>query len=84
MELYTQAYMGRKRILPMLSLHGQGLVLLAAVFSPHSKSVGRGCAPSFSAHVRLGEHGAPVQERASFFAPTTATPMNSTELATPT
>ena len=38
--MFAQAYMGRKRILPMLSLHGQGLVLLAAVFSPHRKSVG--------------------------------------------
>src|SRR6266481_7100030 len=48
--------MGRKRILPMLSFHGQGLLLLAAVSSPHCKSVRRGCAlgcaPSFSAHVR--------------------------------
>jgi hypothetical protein len=36
------AYMGRKRILPMLSLHGQELVILAPVFSPHSKSVRTG------------------------------------------
>ena len=28
---------------------------------PHSRSVGRGCAPSFSSQVRWGEHGAPVQ-----------------------
>src|SRR5882757_9862220 len=55
--------MGRKRILPMLSFHGQGLLLLAAVSSPHRKSVRRSCAPSFSAHVRLGEHGAPVTGR---------------------
>src|SRR6267154_5143329 len=55
--------MGRKRILPMLSFHGQGLLLLAAVSSPHCKSVRRSCAPPFSAHVRLGEHGAPVQGR---------------------
>src|SRR5882757_417655 len=33
--------MGRKRILPMLSFHGQGLLLLAAVPSPHCKSVRR-------------------------------------------
>ena len=38
-------YMGRKRILQMLSLHAQGLLLLAAVFfRPRSSSVG-GCAP---------------------------------------
>src|SRR5882724_8224543 len=55
--------MGRKRILPMLSFHGQGLLLLAAVSSPHCKSVRRSCAPSFLTHVRLGEHGAPVQAR---------------------
>src|ERR1700756_4033931 len=56
------AYMGRKRVLRMLSLHVHGLLLLTAV-SPISKTVGRGCAPSSSAHVRLGEHGAPVQGR---------------------
>jgi hypothetical protein len=39
--------MGRERILRMLSLHGQGLLLLAAVASPHSKSVWRGCARLF-------------------------------------
>ena len=40
-------YMGRKRILPMLSLRAQGHLLLAAVFfRPRSRSVGRGCAPS--------------------------------------
>src|SRR5258707_41228 len=39
--MFAQAYMGRKRILPMLSLHTQGISFLAAVFSPHSKSVGR-------------------------------------------
>ena len=61
--MFAPAYMGRKRIFPMLSLDAQGLLLLAAVFSPHSKSVGRGCALSFSAHVRWGEHGAPVQGR---------------------
>src|ERR1700758_1118960 len=62
------AYMGRKRVLRMLSLHFQGLLLLTAV-SAMSKSVGRGCAPSSSAHVRStarrdrgGEHGAPAQE----------------------
>jgi hypothetical protein len=30
-------------------------------FAQLSKSVGRGCAPSFSAHVGLGEHGAPLK-----------------------
>src|ERR1700737_4755116 len=35
-SMFARAYMGRKRILPMLSLHGQGLFLLAAVFSPHN------------------------------------------------
>ena len=63
-------YMGRKRIFQMLSLHARGFLLLDVVFCPRSSSVGRGCAPSFSAHVRptasrgrLGEHGAPVQGR---------------------
>jgi hypothetical protein len=41
----------------------RGFLLLAAVFWPRCRSVGRGCAPSFSAHVRWGEHGAPVQGR---------------------
>src|SRR5882724_9216234 len=75
--------MGRKRILPMLSFHGQGLLLLAAVSSPHCKSVRRSCAPSFSAHVRLGEHGAPVQGRGlQSSLPTTATPTNSAKVGT--
>src|SRR6201993_3888254 len=58
--MFAPAYMGRKRVLRMLSLHVHGLLLLTAV-SAISKSVGRGCAPSSSAHVRWGEHGAPVQ-----------------------
>src|SRR6201994_1302116 len=58
--MFAQAYMGRKRVLRMLSLHAHGLLLLTAVCAM-SKSVGRGCAPSSSAHVRWGEHGAPVQ-----------------------
>src|ERR1700739_843471 len=53
-------YMGRKRVLRMLSLHVHGLLLLTAV-SAMRKSVGRGCAPSSSGHVHWGEHGAPVQ-----------------------
>src|ERR1700758_2799887 len=60
--VFAPAYMGRKRVLRMLSLHVHGLLLLTAV-SAMRKSVGRGCAPSFSAHVRWGEHGAPVQGR---------------------
>ena len=36
--------------------------LFKATASRHmAKSVGEGCAPSFSAHVHLSEHGAPVQ-----------------------
>ena len=35
--------------------------LAPAASCPQSRSVRRGCAPSFSAHVRWGEHGAPVQ-----------------------
>jgi hypothetical protein len=45
--------MGRKWILQMLSLHRQGFLILAAAFCPPSKSVERGCAPSFSAHAGL-------------------------------
>src|ERR1700757_4426242 len=60
--MFAPAYMGGKRVLRMLSLHVHGLLLLTAV-SAISKSVGRGCAPSSSAHVRWGEHGAPVQGR---------------------
>jgi len=37
------------------------LALRRSLFCPRSRSLGRGCAPSFSAHVRWGEHGAPVQ-----------------------
>jgi hypothetical protein len=60
--MLAKAYMGRKRILQMLSLHAQAfLILAAAFFACVSKSVGRGYAPSFSAHVRFGEHGAPIQ-----------------------
>src|ERR1700755_2443205 len=60
--MFAPAHMGRKRVLRMLSLHVHGLLLLTAG-SAMSKSVGRGCAPSSSAHVRWGEHGAPVQGR---------------------
>ena len=60
--MFAPAYMGRKRVVRMLSFHVHGLLLLTAV-SAMSKSVARGCAPSSSAHVRLGEHGAPVQGR---------------------
>jgi hypothetical protein len=52
-------YMGRERILSMLSLHPQRFLILAAVFSPAWQSVGRSFAPSFSANVRFGEYGAP-------------------------
>src|ERR1700752_1344159 len=41
--MFAPAYMGRKRVLRMLSLHVHGLLLLTAV-SAMSKSVGRGCA----------------------------------------
>ena len=47
-------------IFQMLSLQVQGLSPSAKVFCLPSRSVGRGCAPSFSAHVRWCEHGAPV------------------------
>jgi hypothetical protein len=43
------------------SIH-QGSLPLVVVFCSGSKSVG-GLRPSFSAHVRWGEHGAPVQGR---------------------
>jgi hypothetical protein len=59
--MFASAYMGRKRIFQMLSLHATSLALRRSLFCPPSRSVGRGFAPSFSAHVRLGEHGAPVQ-----------------------
>jgi hypothetical protein len=81
--MFAKAYMGRGRILPMLSLHAQGLSLLAAVFSPHSKSVGKGLRPVFFGPCTLGRTwGTRPGKRASFFAPTAATPMNSTKVAT--
>jgi hypothetical protein len=74
------AYMGRKRILPMLSLHAQGLLLLAAVFLPNSKSVGRAAPVFFGPRTPVRTWGTRPGKRASFFAPTTATPMNSTRV----
>jgi hypothetical protein len=60
--MFSKAYMGRKRILPMLSLHAQGPLFLFAIFLPRTKSVGRGYAPSFPAHVRWANMGHPSRE----------------------
>jgi hypothetical protein len=56
--------MGRKRILSkaFAPLHEDSCSWLQSS-CPRSSSSERGCAPSFSAHVRSSEHGAPVQGR---------------------
>jgi hypothetical protein len=41
-------------------IYGLAVAFIESFLQPYL-SVGWGCAPSFSAHVRWGEHGAPVQ-----------------------
>jgi len=60
--MFARAYMGRKWNLPMLSFHVHGLLLLAAVFSPYSKSVGRGCAPALRPMYAWAKMGHPSRE----------------------
>src|SRR6266550_4610474 len=70
--------MGRKRILPMLSFHGQGLLFFAAL-QKHSKEL----RPVFFSPCTLGRTwGTRPGKRASVFAPTTATPTNSAKVGT--
>jgi hypothetical protein len=65
------------------SLHAQGPLLQAAVFLRHSKSVRRGCAPRLFRPMYAGANmGHPSREQGSFFARTTAPPMNSNTVAT--
>jgi hypothetical protein len=54
--MFAPAYMGRKRILQMLSLDVRQFLILSA-------ERWTGLRPSFSAHLRWGEEGAPVQGR---------------------
>src|SRR5271165_2904902 len=55
------AYMGRKRFFQMLSLRARGALASSGSLLLPLQYVGRGYAPPFAAHVRWGEHGAPVQ-----------------------
>jgi hypothetical protein len=60
--MFAPAYMGRKRIVSNAFTPCKGILALRrSLFCARSRSVGRGLRPSFSAHVRRGEHGAPVQ-----------------------
>jgi len=59
--MFAQAYMGRKWIPQMLSLHAQGLLLLAEVLCPVAKRW-KGLRPSSSAHVRRANMGHPSRE----------------------
>ncbi len=60
--MFASAYMGRKRIPSNAFTRPVATLALGrSPFCPSNKTGGRGCAPSFSAHVRPGEHGAPVQ-----------------------
>jgi hypothetical protein len=58
---FAQAYLGRKRCFSNAFTPCARALTRPNSILPQSRSVGRGCAPSFSAHVRCGEHGAPVQ-----------------------
>src|SRR6266849_5807543 len=62
-------YMGRRRILPMLSLDAQGLLLLAAVVSPHSKSVGRAAPRLFRPMYAGANMGHPSREEGFVLCP---------------
>jgi hypothetical protein len=50
--MFAQAYMGRKRILQMLSLHVRECLPLVVVPLPAKQKRWKGLRPSFSAHVR--------------------------------
>jgi len=81
--MFARAYMGRKRILPMLSLHAQRFFILAAVFSTYQKRW-KGLRPVFFSPCTRGRTwGTRPGMRAWFFAPTTASPMKSTWAGTP-
>src|SRR5882762_1453887 len=69
--MFAPAYMGRKRILPMLLLRAQGPFLLAADLLPNVLKALKGAAPHrprpMYAQANMGH---PSREEASFFAST--------------
>ena len=59
--MFAPAYMGRKRILQMLSLHVARTLVLGRGF-PRSRALKAGCASVFSAHVRWANMAHPSRE----------------------
>jgi hypothetical protein len=60
--MFAPAYVGRERILPMLSLHSQGLLLLAAALLLRRKSVGRAAPHLFRPMYAGANMGHPSRE----------------------
>jgi hypothetical protein len=59
--MFAPAYMGRKRCFPMLFIPWKTILALGCRPSPQNRCMEGATPPSFSVHVRCGEHGAPVQ-----------------------
>src|SRR5579859_3405818 len=80
--MFAPAYMGRKRVLRMLSLHVHGLLLLTAVCAV-SESVGRAAPRHLRPMYAWANMGHPSREEGFVPCFTSATPSNSSKLATP-
>src|SRR5579859_3843116 len=77
--MFAPAYMGRKRVLRMLSLHVHGLLLLTAVCAV-SESVGRAAPRHPRPMYAWANMGHPSREEGFVLCSTSATPSNSSGL----